>query len=330
MKKIFVTGAGAVLGQGILKSLRSARLPCKIIALDPHPLSPGLHWADEAVIIPMATDPEYELAITRLLDQERPDAVLIGTDVELGIFAENRAVWEDRFQTHILVCSPEAVEIADDKYATAQFLERHGISHPKSVCAEDTQALDALVTEVGFPLIVKPRRGARAVGVSKVANLAELHAAIADRADLVVQQMAGDDDQEYTAGVLYFDNEVKASIVLRRDLRDGNTYRAYSCDNPDYVRYVHEIAHALKPYGPANFQFRVGKDGVPRLFEINARFSGTTPMRALFGFNEVDLCLRKLLLGEDIVMPKTRSGTVVRFLEEQFLADDQIARVKHL
>ena len=67
--------------------------------------------------------------------------------------------------------------------------------------------------------------------------------------------------------------------------------------------------------------------GVPRLFEINARFSGTTPMRALFGFNEVDLCLRKLILGEEITPPVIRHGTVIRFLEEQFLGSDQIAAV---
>jgi carbamoyl-phosphate synthase large subunit len=125
--------------------------------------------------------------------------------------------------------------------------------------------------------------------------------------------------------VIFFDGQVHASIVLRRDLRDGNTFRAYSGDYPELQRYVHDIANALRPHGPANFQFRVDAHGVPRLFEINARFSGTTPMRALFGFNEVDMCLRKLLLGDDIIDPVVRKGTVVRFLEEQFLADEQIA-----
>lgn len=326
MKKIVVTGAGAVLGQGIIKSLRSASLPYEIVALDPNPLSPGLYWGDKAMIIPMANDPDYETMIEHILDQERPDAVLVGTDVELSVFARRRAEWEQRFGTHILVCNEQVVEIADDKYATALFLEQHGLFSPQSARAEDGAALNQLVMKLGFPLIVKPRRGARAVGVSKVKNQAELNNAIAGRADLVVQQMAGAEDQEYTAGVIFFDDEVKASIVLRRDLRDGNTYRAYSGEYPDYTKYVHEIANVLKPYGPSNFQFRVDKEGVPRLFEINARFSGTTPMRALFGFNEVDLCLRKLLLDEEIVMPALRIGTVVRYLQEQFLENGQLAR----
>lgn len=323
MMKIVVTGAGAVLGQGIIKSLRFATLPYEIVALDPNPLSPGLYWGDKALIIPMANDPNYESVIEHILDEERPDAVLVGTDVELSIFARRRAEWERRFCTHILVCDEKAVGIADDKYATAIFLEQHGLFCPQSVRPEDDDALNQLVSKLGFPLIVKPRRGARAVGVSKVENHAELENALLGKTGLVVQQMAGEEDQEYTAGVIYFDNEVKGSIILRRDLRDGNTYRAYSGDFHQYTKYVHDIAHALKPYGPANFQFRVDNEGVPRLFEINARFSGTTPMRALFGFNEVDLCLRKLLLGEEIVMPTLRTGTVVRFLEEQFLENGQ-------
>lgn len=327
MMKIIVTGAGAVLGQGIIKSLRSSTLPLHIVALDPNPLSAGLHWADSSHLIPMATDADYENRIESILEIEQPDAVLVGTDVELAIFAKKRAEWEAGYNTHILVSAENVIEIADDKYQTAQFLEKHGLSNPKSVRGEDTQALRQLVEEIGFPLIVKPRRGARAVGVSKVNSQSELDETMKGRHDLVVQQMAGADDQEYTAGVLYFDDKVQASIVLRRDLRDGNTYRAYSGDFPDYEKYVHELAHALKPYGPTNFQFRVDAHGVPRLFEINARFSGTTPMRALFGFNEVELCLRKLIMGEDISPPSIRHGTVIRFLEEQFLDAGQIAAV---
>jgi carbamoyl-phosphate synthase large subunit len=327
MKKIVVTGAGAVLGQGIIKSLRSATLDCEILAVDPNPFSPGLYWGDRGMIIPMASDPAYPGAIRRLLQDERPDAVLVGTDVELSIFAENRMLWEQEFGTEILVSSTDVVEIADDKYATAMFLDDNGLSYPKSVKAEDQIAVANLIESVGFPLIVKPRRGARAVGVSKVHDHAELAAAIAGRVDLVVQQNAGDDDQEYTAGVIYFDNEVQASIVLRRDLRDGNTFRAYSGNYPEAEQYVHQLAHALKPYGPANFQFRIDSSGAPRLFEINARFSGTTPMRALFGFNEVEMCLRRLLFGEVIRQPEVRTGTVVRFLEEQFLSPEQFAAV---
>ena len=43
-------------------------------------------------------------------------------------------------------------------------------------------------------------------------------------------------------------------------------------------------SEALNPTG---FQFRLDSIGIPRVFEINARFSGTTYMRSLVGFDEV-------------------------------------------
>jgi carbamoyl-phosphate synthase large subunit len=36
------------------------------------------------------------------------------------------------------------------------------------------------------------------------------------------------------------------------------------------------------------------------LFEINPRFSGTTSLRAMVGFNEPDLLIRKHILNEPI------------------------------
>lgn len=318
-KKIVVTGAGAVLGQGIIKSLRSATLPCEICTVDPSPLAAGLHWGDRQALIPMATDPAFPDAIRAILADFKPDALLVGTDAELKVMAQYREAWERDYGTHILVSSNEIVEIADDKFATVQFLINNGLPHPKTALADDRLAVAELIAECGFPLIVKPRRGARSVGVSKVENREALDAALAGRTDLIVQQLAGEDDQEFTAGVLYFDGAVKASITLRRDLRDGNTHRAFSGNYPECDRYVSALAEALKPYGPANFQFRLDRQGTPRLFEINARFSGTTPMRTHFGFNEVELSLRKLLLAEDVVQPEIRDGIVLRYLEEMFV-----------
>jgi carbamoyl-phosphate synthase large subunit len=140
----------------------------------------------------------------------------------------------------------------------------------------------------------------------------------------VVQEWAGADDQEYTAGVIFFHGEVRALITLRRDLRDGNTYRAYAGTYPEADAYVYDVAMALRPHGPANFQFRRGPDGLFRLFEINARFSGTTPIRALLGFNEVDLCLRYLLSGELVNQPTIQPGVVLRFLQEQFVPQEML------
>ena len=118
-------------------------------------------------------------------------------------------------------------------------------------------------------------------------------------------------------GVVEFDKTGQAVSLEEKPQKPKSNYAVTGLYF--YDEQVVEIARALKPYGPANFQFRKAADGRCRLFEINARFSGTTPMRALVGFNEVDLALRYLLEGQLITQPAIRPGVVLRFLEEQFI-----------
>ena len=149
----------------------------------------------------------------------------------------------------------------------------------------------------------------------KVNNVAELQAAVSCTQDPVIQECVGTDDVEYTAGVIYFDGDCRASILMRRDLRDGNTYRAYVDKDTDLNAQVQAFARKLKPFGPANFQFRVA-NGQAKVFEINGRFSGTTPLRMLAGFNEVEMCVRYLLAGEPVLQPEVKEMTILRHWSE--------------
>jgi carbamoyl-phosphate synthase large subunit len=103
---------------------------------------------------------------------------------------------------------------------------------------------------------------------------------------------------------------------MRRELRDGNTYRAYVEEFPELNAKVREWTLALKPWGPVNFQFRVDGKGEPRCFEINARFSGTTPFRMHAGFNEVQMCIDFLVHGRPITQPKIKPMKILRYWNE--------------
>lgn len=326
--KVLVTGAGALLGQGIIKALQRSSLEVRMVAADPSPLSAGLFWADEAHLIPMANDADYLDGLGEVLRETRPDILIPGTDVELPILAASRERIEKNFGTRVLVSDPRVVAIADDKYLTFQFLTEAGLAPPASALPEDSEAIEALLDSVGFPLVVKPRIGARSVGVSLVSTRSELEQAIAGRSGLVVQECVAGDHDEYTASVLVFDGDPKASIVMRRDLRDGNTYRAFCGPYPELNRQVKMLGAALRPFGPANFQFRLDANGRARVFEINGRFSGTTPLRALVGFNEVEMCLRHILFGEPIVEPVAREATILRYWSEALVEQAQIEALR--
>ena len=310
--KILVTGAGAVLGQAVIKSIKNSNIEANVVAVDPSSLAVGLYWADQHYLVPMANDPEYITKIFEILDVEKPDVVFIGTDVELFIFSDYRDRIEKEYGTKVLVSPRSVIKIADDKWLTYKFLNDNGFEYPESCLPGDEKSL---IEEIGFPLIVKPRVGARSVGVSKVNNVQELNEAVAKVENPIIQECVGSEDDEYTAGVVVFDNKAKASIVMKRELRDGNTFRAYAQPYSNFNKYIEKVAEKLNAYGPVNLQFRVS-DGKVKIFEINGRFSGTTHFRALSNFKEVEMCLNYLLNHEDITQPTIKSVTILRYFDE--------------
>jgi 3',5'-cyclic AMP phosphodiesterase CpdA len=62
------------------------------------------------------------------------------------------------------------------------------------------------------------------------------------------------------------------------------------------------------------------------VFEINARFSGTTPLRHLAGFPEATMALRHLLLGEPLPQPQIRPLVLLRHLAETAIAPEEVLR----
>lgn len=320
MTKVLVTGAGALLGQGVLRALKLCSIPTEIVAVDPSPYAVGLYWADRSHLVPLASDPAYLDAIREILAKERPDVVMLGTDVELRAMADHRGALEKEFDTQILVSDPYVIEVADDKFLTASFLEERGFPYPMTVLPGDQQRL---IEAVGFPLIVKPRVGARSIGVKLVRDRAELRQALGGVPDVVIQEHVGSPREEFTTGVLYFEGQEPVSITMRRDLRDGNTYRAFVGEYPEFNAMMCKVAVALACHGPINFQFRIA-DGVPKIFEINARYSGTTPLRARAGFNEVEMALAHLVHGKPLVQPQVKHVNFFRYWDDLMIEPSRI------
>jgi carbamoyl-phosphate synthase large subunit len=107
------------------------------------------------------------------------------------------------------------------------------------------------------------------------------------------------------------------SICMRRELAAGNTYKAWVVTQPEVQAESLRVIAALGIRGPCNVQLRLTARG-PVTFEINPRLSGTTAMRAHFGYNEVDMAIRSFLLGEQLQLPTITPGTALRFWDEMY------------
>lgn len=325
---ILVTGAGALLGQGILRSLNQMEEEMTIHTCDPNWRSGG-HWLGHyAHNIPSASKGDYLEKLEKLIDVYKIDLLFIGTDTELPIIAAKKTEMEREFGVKIVVSNINVIDIANDKYKTAKFLEENNFPFPYSVLSIDTKGVQNLREKAEYPYFAKPVDGARSKGIVRVNDEKMLNEITSTPNNLVIQEFISEEEGEFTSGCLMLDGEPAAVVTLKRDLRDGNTYRAfYEKSFSKYDGFIIEVATKLGVEGPCNFQFRI-RNGQPVIFEINARFSGTTPLRSFFGFNEVESTVQYYLCNKKIVKPVLKEGEVLRVWADLFVPKEEADRFK--
>ncbi len=333
---VLVTAAGSGIAQGIMRAINISSLGCNIIACDTQPYAAGLYRAKSGYLVPLAKEPGFIDRIIEISKAEKIDAICIGTDYELLQFAENRDRIEKESGAKTIVSSPGVIKTANDKWLTNQFLEKNGLpSIPSSL---ENGAMD-LADKEGFPLIVKPRIGDSSKNTFVVKSregLEEKLALLLDseknpyldaKAEPMVQKYVGKEQEEYTSTTVVFGNKAYGVISMQREMKfPGHTTKAIIDDYPEIRPVVKKAAEALGAFGPCNFQSRFF-NGKPYIFEINSRFSGTTATCAMAGFNTVEACLRKVVLGEELKDLTYKKGVMLKYLNEMMIPAEEIDRI---
>ena len=316
---VLVTGVGSPGGVTIVKALRQSSLAIRLISTDMNPLSAGFFLSDEAYIVPPASDPAYMDKLVSLCEDEKIDIAFIGSEPELRFLTNHLDVVENYTRTCFVISAPEIMTACMDKWQMTELLTRHGFLCPETTLASDEHGVKALVNKFGFPLFLKPRRASGSKGTVLVRNQHELKFFQQYLEDAVVQEWLPEEKEEYTVGI-YVDRKgrVVGSIVSKRELTAGLTYRAIFADYPEISDYCEKVAGKLRPLGPCNFQLRRHK-GCLSIFEINPRCSSTTIMRAVMGFNEPEMAIRDLIFQEELEQPQVKLGIVLRYWDEVYL-----------
>jgi carbamoyl-phosphate synthase large subunit len=335
-------------GEQIVKALRLAGR-YQIVGGDLNPYCPQFGDVDEAVTLPAASDPAFIAAVLSVAQKFGARAVFHGCEPELKAYSLHR----DRFEAAGILLPINPQEVLDtcfDKALTGAFLRKNGFDAPRGL----ELTTDADVGQVEwYPVVVKPVRSS---GGSKDCFIAqdrrELELLMAylligqPGASVMVQEYCGTPNDEFTVGVLHdMDGRLINSIALRRELKSQLNIRSSARNRtnraelgpslvissgishgfvdrfPDVCGPCERIAAALGARGAINIQCRF-VDGQVKVFEINPRFSGTTSIRAMMGYNEPDILLRRHLLNEPIEPRFSyRSGRVLRSLVEREVPD---------
>lgn len=323
--RVVISGAGGDVAQGVLKALRASSLPTELFLTCIDAASPGLHLGAPGFVVPRSNSPEYLPFLIRLLKHVRADAFIPCVDGEITQIAAARADIEAQSGARVLVDSVEQVAVCDDKLATAEFLRAQGLPYPISLAADAPDA-GAQLASLGMPVVIKPRRGRGSAGV-RVVHQRESITAVLGTPELMLQQWLDPRDGEYTAGVyLGGDGEIKASCLMRRELKGGSTIRAVRELNPVLVAAVERVALSLGMRYVNIQAMRRGDTLVP--FEFNGRFSGTTGIISRV-FNAPEWYLRELVLGEQITrIQNSEPFIAMRYYTEAYATPETLDAVQ--
>lgn len=349
MISVLVTGiGGGGVGEQLIKALRLSERKYKIVGTDVTPISKGFKEVDAAYVVPLANDSNYINELLKICKQHDIKALFPGSEPELKIISLNKEKIEAA--GCIVFINPENVlDICLDKNKTVDFLKDNNFNYPRSYTIRSIKEISVITI---FPLVLKPSvggGGSMNVMIAQSADELELFASYLLKIypEFIAQEYVGTPDNEYTVGVLFDKDGVYINaIALRRSITGGLNCRMKVPNNTqnknlgpsliissgisqgEFGNYENvlqqciEIAKKLKATCSVNLQCRL-VDGKVYLFEINPRFSGTTSLRAMVGYNEPDVLIQKHILNEPIETGFAyQYAKIVRGLKEEiFLAE---------
>jgi carbamoyl-phosphate synthase large subunit len=344
--RVMITGVGGgTIGEQVCKALRLGRWQYEITVTNIIMAPALVVKAENYETLPHAKDTNYLESILALVEKHKIEFIIPGSESELSMLSQCREV-VSKAGARMLINSDSVISTCLDKFKSIEFLAEHGFSMPVSFVGDGATGLDSISGR--FPWVVKPAEGG---GGSASAFIAQ------DQTELqffveyllkqghrpLIQEYIGNAENEYTVGVLNSPKgDLIGAVALRRQIRSGLSNRlrvpnrtSRSELGPDLVissgisqgklvnfepvlTAAKKIALSLGSVGPINIQGRW--DGSRFVsFEINPRFSGTTPMRAMAGVNEPELLIDwHLGLTQSPVYSCIRYGAFTRGLVEYF------------
>lgn len=339
---ILITGlGGGSHGVEILKALKLSNLPYYFIGTDINKFSYGFSLVNKSYVVPRADHPKYIKVLVHICKENNVDVLFHGSEFVLKVISKNRKVFQD-LGIFLPINSPELIDLCMDKYETMKLLKKEKINIPKTFLISSIKDVENIDI---YPVVCKPHIGGGGSNNVFIAQnnkelrlISEYLLGYLD--SFIFQEYIGTVDSEYTVGVLTdLKGKIIDSIAVKRYILSTLSNRVKVLNKSgrkelgkilavssgisqgeigrfrEVTKYCEKIALCINARGPINFQCRVFNKKV-YIFEINPRFSGTTSLRAMMGFNEPDILIRKYVLGQNINRVSYKEGVILRGLKE--------------
>lgn len=285
---ILSAGRRVELTELFKKTAKDLKINSKIIAGDLQDNAPALFYADEKVLLPRVTSPEYIDSIIHIANQYDVGLIIPTIDTELQILSINKNKIENNTSAKVMISSEEVIRICRDKINTSRFFHDNNLGAPIEFQRDDIN--DSFSS---FPVFVKPKAGSSSIDTYKVNSLKEFNEIIDRIKDPIIQEYI--DGEEYTVDVFTDFNSKIISIVprLRIATRGGEIAKGKVTKDQIIINEVKKLINILKPIGHITVQLFKIENSV-KYIEINPRFGGGAPMSIQCGANSCEYLFRLL------------------------------------
>lgn len=261
----------------------SAQGEMGIYAADAMKYAPGLQNADKSFIIPLANDSNYLPELLKICKENDIQAIVSINDLELPVLARHKAELA-RHGIQAIISSPEIIDMTFDKWKSYEYCQKHQIPVPYTYHWTDQDLLlsDLKSGRLVFPILAKPRKGSRSVGIYLIEDKEQL---LADIEKVRLSEIPEDEKviyQEYIDSDQYsvhvFNNEKlePVSIVTMVNLvkNFGETFHIKTYRDEKLTQLGREIGEKLGHYGPLSADVHQRSNGEYVILEFNPRLSG--------------------------------------------------------
>ena len=310
---IGISSIGSGVGQSVINSIRLSNLPIKTFGFGTNPLAYGLYECDMFIPSVSFYDDNYVEDTIQKCIENNIILYIPGHDDDANICSQNFKKFENN-GIKIIVAGEKLLKICRDKELMSNELNKTVNIFVRSF--DKNSFLSCLYkNEIELPVIAKPRDGYASKGI-EIINTLEDVAKITE--NHIVQELAiphvQDSEREYylkqlKKGINPQVSEISIQLVADEKgnimgrmmsynkLNNGIPIEIIPYDDESIwneVDKLHPILKKLGLKGPFNLQGRLTDSGL-KLFELNARFTGITGLRAFMGFNEVEACIKQWL-----------------------------------
>lgn len=277
---ILVTGCGGDIGQSIGKILLESKYTKNLYGIDISDENAAQFIYPNFSLGLRYTHPNYLESLEFFINKNSIDIIIPIAEPELRFFS-SRNIFDRIGNAKIIIASSLALEIGFDKYKTSEFLKKENLPFPKTILAKDVKNIEQ------FPVILKSKTGSGSKDIHVINNMDEYCFFTKNNIeDYIVQEFLSDEQGEFTCGLFRSNKGEIRSLIFKRKLTGGYSGYGKVVENEVVKSLLEKLAIKLNLIGSINIQLRIDKN-LPKIFEINPRFSSTVLYRHLFGFEDL-------------------------------------------